>query len=202
MERSSGSIVATLAVGAIGSTIWYSRRTMNDDARSSLGREALEHVDALYDFARRLCGRDADAEDLVQETYARALSAHERFERGTNLRAWLFRILRNLHLDVRRKKSKDPTLGGLDTVQSTFSDDEPLLRDDVELDRLKNVVAKDIDAALAALPEDARTVILLDLEGLTEAEVASVLGCAIGTVKSRLSRARAALRKILAEYAR
>jgi len=203
VERSARSIVATGGVGAIGSTIWYSQSKMEGDPRSALGREALEHVDALYDFARRLCGADdAAAEDLVQETYARALSNHERFERGTNLRAWLFRILRNLHLDARRKKGKDPTNGGLDTVQSTFVDDEPLLRDDVELDRLRNVVAKDIEAALAALPEDARTVILLDLEGLTETESASVLGCAIGTVKSRLSRARAALRKALAEYAR
>ena len=172
------------------------------DERAGLGVEALEHVDALFDFAVRLVGREQDAEDLVQETYARALSAQHQFQRGTNLRAWLFRILRNLWLDGRRKKSHDPTRGGFDTVDPDVAGDEALLRDDLEIDRLRNVVAKDIEAALAALPEESRTAILLDLEGMTEAEVASVLGCAVGTVKSRLSRARAALRRTLAEYAR
>ena len=175
---------------------------MHDDARSSLGREALEHVDALYDFARHLAGNAGDAEDLVQETYARALSAHEGFERGTNLRAWLFRILRNLFLDGRRKAKGDPMQGGFDTINPDVAENEELLRDDLELDRLRAMVAKDIETALAALPEEARTVILLDLQGLTEVEVAKVLGCAVGTVKSRLSRARASLRRALAEYAR
>jgi RNA polymerase sigma-70 factor (ECF subfamily) len=181
---------------------WYALGAMDDDARSSLGREALDHVDALYDFARHLTGSGPDAEDLVQETYARALSAHAGFERGTNLRAWLFRILRNLFLDGRRKAKGDRTTGGFDTVNPAVADDAELLRDDLELDRLRHVVGKDIEAALSALAEEARTVILLDLEGLTEAEVANVLGCAVGTVKSRLSRARAALRRTLSEYAR
>ena len=189
-------------VGISARAFCYVSETMSNDARTSLGRDALEHVDALYAFARHLTGNDCDAEDLVQDTYARALSAHTRFERGTNLRAWLLRILRNLHLDGRRKKKNDPTDGGFDTVSSTVASDEALLRDDLELDRLRDLVARDIDAALAALSEEARTVILLDLEGLTEVELAGVLGCAVGTVKSRLSRARVALRKSLAEYAR
>jgi RNA polymerase sigma-70 factor (ECF subfamily) len=174
---------------------------MSED-RASFGVEALDHVDALYDFALRHTRREQDAEDLVQETYARALSAQARFERGTNMRAWLFRILRNLWLDGQRKKSHDPTRGGFDTVNPEVADDDPLLRDDLEIDRLRSFVKKDIEAALDALPEESRTVILLDLEGMTEAEVASVIGCAVGTVKSRLFRARAALRRALAEYAR
>jgi RNA polymerase sigma-70 factor (ECF subfamily) len=186
---------------ALDPVLCYSPKSMSDE-RASLGVEALEHVDALYDFALRLSGREADAEDLVQETYARALAAQARFERGTNLRAWLFRILHNLWLDGLRKKSHDPTRGGFDTVNPEVAGDDALLRDDLEIDRLRRFVAKDIEAALAALPPESRTAILLDLEGMTEAEVASVLGCAVGTVKSKLSRARAALRRALAEYAR
>jgi RNA polymerase sigma-70 factor, ECF subfamily len=171
---------------------------------SGLSREALAYVDALYNLARYLTGHDADAEDLVQETYARALKGAEQFTPGTNLKAWLFRILRNTFISDRRRRRNNPVVGGLDTVMPSGLDvgAQSWLREDVDLDRLRSIVAGEIEAGLMLLSEEGRTTILLDLEGLTEVEVAEVMGCAIGTVKSRLARARAALRHHLKDYAR
>jgi RNA polymerase sigma-70 factor, ECF subfamily len=181
---------------------------MRDDetlaAGAALGREALAYADTLHNLARYLTRNGADAEDLVQETYARALRAAAQFVPGTNLKAWLFRILRNTFVSLYRRQRANPTVGGLDTVDpgGVGPDDANWFRGDLELDRLRGVVAEEIETALRSLSEDARTVVLLDLEGLTEGEVAEVLGCAVGTVKSRLARARAALRERLRDYAK
>jgi RNA polymerase sigma-70 factor (ECF subfamily) len=176
----------------------------------SLGPEALAYADSMYNLARHLTGNEADAEDLVQETYARALRGAAGFSPGTNLRAWLFRILRNTFVSAYRRRRHDPTVGGLDTVGDAAQGAGALapvasgdwLRDDLELDRLRKLVGEEIERALMTLSEDARMVVLLDLDGLTEAEIAEVLGCPAGTVKSRLSRARAALRVRLRDYGR
>ena len=169
---------------------------------SGLANEALAYADALHNLARYLTGSETDAEDLVQETYARALRAAHQFTPGTNLKAWLFRILRNTFLSLYRRQRHNPTVGGLDTVNPDVPGvaSESWLLGDIELDRLRKVVAQELEAALMTLSDDARTVILLDLEGLKETEVAEVLGCAVGTVKSRLARARAALRQRLKDY--
>lgn len=167
----------------------------------TLGQEALAYVDVLYNLARYLTGNSADAEDLVQETYARAIKAAGQFTPGTNLKAWLFRILRNTFISRYRRERSNPVMGGLDTVVPAVSAEERPFMDDVELDRLRKIVGAELEAALMALSEDARTVILLDLEGLSEREVAEVIGCPVGTVKSRLARARAALRVSLKDYA-
>jgi len=171
---------------------------------AALGREALAYADALHNLARYLTRSDTDADDLVQETYARALKAAHQFTPGTNLKAWLFRILRNTFISLYRRRRNDPTVGGLDTVTPAIATpaDEAWLRGDMELERLRKIVGDEIERALLSLSDDARTVILLDLEGLTEAEVADVVGCPMGTVKSRLARARAALRQQLRDYAR
>lgn len=161
----------------------------------AIGHEALAYADVLHNLAHYLAGNEPDAQDLVQETYARALRSLHQFTPGTNLKAWLCRILRNTFLSEYRRRRGSPVVGGLDTV-------DPVVDvADRESDALRKVVAGEIEAALMTLAEDARTVILLDLEGLTEVEVADVLGCAVGTVKSRLSRARAALRRRLADPA-
>jgi RNA polymerase sigma-70 factor (ECF subfamily) len=181
----------------------YPRLVASDDSEPrdrSLEEESLDHADALFAFGRRLTGSPSAAEDLVQETYVRALAKIASFERGTNLRAWLFRVLRNVYLDgVRRARS------------SPFSS-EPLAEDppepadralfgDLELERLRGVVVRDIETALAALSPESRLVVLLDLEGLSEREIAEATGSPAGTVKSRLFRARAALRALLGGYA-
>jgi RNA polymerase sigma-70 factor (ECF subfamily) len=167
----------------------------------NLGHEALAYVDVLHNLARYLTGNRADAEDLVQETYARAIKAAAQFTPGTNLKAWLFRILRNTFISRYRRERSNPVLGGLDTVVQAVSADERPFMDDVELDHLRKIVGAELEAALMTLSDDARTVILLDLEDLSEREVAEVIGCPVGTVKSRLARARAALRVSLKDYA-
>ena len=166
----------------------------------SLPRTALDHVDALYRVARSLTGRDEEAEDLVQETYTRALAGWGSFIPGSNLKAWLFRILRNAHIDIYRRARANPVHLGLDEERAPEGGSREPLRGDAELERLRRVVTSDIEDALASLSDDARTILLLDLEGFTEAELATTLGCATGTVKSRLCRARAALRERLSDY--
>jgi RNA polymerase sigma-70 factor (ECF subfamily) len=168
----------------------------------TLGRDALAFADPLYNLARHLAGNTADAEDLVQDTYRRAIQAANQFTPGSNLKAWLFRILRNTFISSYRRQRHNPTVGGLNTVDSNAPElaHEEWLQGDLELHRLRHVVGEEIERALMTLSDDARTVILLDLEGLTEVEVARVVGCAVGTVKSRLARARAALRLQLKDY--
>jgi RNA polymerase sigma-70 factor, ECF subfamily len=167
-----------------------------------VGREALAYADGLYNLARYLTKNESDAEDLVQDTYGRAIRSAAQFTPGSNLKAWLFRILRNSFVSHYRRERHNPITGGLDTVTPRLPvpHDIARLRESVEIDRLRKAAAEDIERALLALSEDARTVILLDLEGLNESETALVIGCAVGTVKSRLSRARAALRQTLREW--
>jgi RNA polymerase sigma-70 factor (ECF subfamily) len=169
--------------------------------RHALGREALAHADALYNHARRLTGGEADAEELVQETYVRALASAHTFD-GAYLKAWLFKIMRNVFVDLYRRGRHAPALSELDVIDGEATQ-AGMPRDSPALARLPLVVitASEIEAALGTLSDEARTIILLDLEGFTETEVADVLDCPLGTVKSRLSRARALLRDKLKDYA-
>jgi RNA polymerase sigma-70 factor, ECF subfamily len=177
-------------------------RLMAREASSEVAgrpQDALAHADALYNLARYLTRNPSDAEDLVQETYARALRGSE-LAAGANVKAWLFRILRNLFITRYRHDARGPAQEPYDTLLDAAGGGEGALRGDVELGRLRRIVAGELEAALLELGDDARTAILLDVEGFTETEVAQVMGCAVGTVKSRLARARAALRARLADY--
>ena len=157
----------------------------------SLAERALEHVDALYGLARHLCGNASDAEDLTQETFARALAA--RFDEGGNLRAWLFRILRNCFIDRARRQKIVLEIPdeAIDTRTETW--------DAAALDQLRYLAAADLERALATLSVELRFIVLLDAQGFHEAEIADIARCAPGTVKSRLFRARARLRAALQE---
>jgi len=167
------------------------------NAQGAFRQQAIELADALHSFARYLAGSDSDAEDLVQETYARAFEAGEQFRPGSNLKAWLYRILRNLFIDRHRRQNISP-------ISNTSIDDaafQPALAPRMASFDANAVTSTDVESAMMALPESSRMLILLDIEGLNESEVADVLGCPLGTVKSRLFRARAALRELLRDYA-
>lgn len=162
-----------------------------------IAREAFTHLDALYAFAWRLSHDSQTADDLVQETFARCLGTGRGLPAGSNLKAWLFRILRNAFIDQRRRDARSPIRQASDLELDTAAEGGG-----VDLDQMRNLEAKDVDAAVRELSEEHRSVVLLDVEGFSEHEIAEVMGCAPGTVKSRLSRARAALRVRLQEYAR
>jgi len=181
---------------------WYVAEVAREPVKRQppFAEQVLGEAGTLYNFARYLCRDAALAEDLTQDTFARALDAESKFLPGSNLKAWLFRILRNVYLDGRRRERRYPALQSDDDAEP--APPEVWLRGDVEVDFLRGLVARDIEAALAHLSDDARAVILLDWEGCTETEIASVMDIAIGTVKSRLARARAVLRERLQEYAK
>ena len=165
-------------------------------------QEALAHADALYNLARYLTSDASEAEDLVQETYARALRTLGDFAPGTNMKAWLFRILRNQIISRYRQSARREAATSYDTIEASLEDDPGVAPAvGVDPDQLRRVMSGELEAALRTLSDDARTVVLLDVEGFTETELATVLGCAVGTVKSRLHRARAALRAQLTDRA-
>jgi len=174
-------------------------------ARDDAGRgsrllgEALAYADALHDFAYHLTANPTEADDLVQETYARALGAASRFADGSNLKAWLFRILRNTFIDLYRRRRDHQTDGGLDTTSAERPGRSDGAQHELEQRQLREVMGHELEEALLSLNPDARMLVLLDLEGFNEAEMAELVECAPGTVKSRLFRARAALRERLRE---
>ncbi len=169
-------------------------------------RTALPFLDQLYSAALRMTRNPADAEDLVQETFVKGFAAFHQFEEGTNLKAWLYRILTNTYINAYRKKQRAPQQSVTDEI-----DDWTLARaaehtaqglrsaETEALDHLPDNAVKD---ALAALPDDFRmAVYLADVEGFSYREIADIMGTPIGTVMSRLHRGRRALQKGLWEYA-
>ena len=173
-----------------------------DPLRDEFDTEVLPHMDALYANALRLTHSRPDAEDLVQETVLRSFRFFERFERGTNVKAWLLRIQYNTFVNRYRRTSKEREIK--DSMAVEPSGEEVVSREalraltDPTGNALRPLLAREIELALEALPEDHRMVVVLaDIEELSYKEIAEVLGCPIGTVMSRLHRARRALRSRL-----
>src|SRR4030088_2718409 len=178
---------------------------MAEDAFES---EALSYLDALYRTALRVTRSEADAEDLVQETYVRALRFREQFTPGTNLRAWLFRILTNTFINAYRKRSRQPQAAELDDVDE-FSLYRRMSREtpgsnssDPEKEFLDGIVSSEVKKAHTDLPEKFRTTVLLVVEGFSYKEIAEMVGVPIGTVMSRLHRGRKFLQQRLLDVAR
>ncbi len=168
-------------------------------------KEAVPHMDAVYNFALRMTSDEDDADDLVQETYMKAFRFFDKFESGTNCKAWLFRILKNSFINDYRKQKKEPNKVDYDDVQNFY---ENIKSDEVEsrhyeLDAFSSLLDDDVSKAIAELPEDFRTVIILnDIEGFTYEEIADFVDIPVGTVRSRLHRARKMLYVQLFDYAK
>ena len=174
--------------------------------RERFERDVLPLLSSMYGAALRLTRNPADAEDLVQETYLRAFRGFASFEEGTNLKAWLYRILTNNFINTYRKKQREPqTVEGPDDVDEWYLFDRLGARsvegsaEDEVLDQLPD---EDVQRALESLPENFRLPVLLaDVEGFSYKEIAEIMESPIGTVMSRLHRGRKALEKALWETA-
>lgn len=166
--------------------------------------EFMPHIDSMYNFAYRLTFDEDDAKDLVQDTYMKAYRFINSFQEGTNAKAWLYRILKNSFINDYRKKSKQPAKVDYQEVEQFYnSEDTPSNATiDLRLETTKDMIGDEISNALNSLAVDFRTVVILcDLEGFTYEEMAKILDIPIGTVRSRLHRARNLLREKLGSYA-
>ena len=170
--------------------------------------EVLPFMDSLYSTAYRMSRNRQDAEDLLQETYLRAYKYYDKFQEGTNFKAWLFKILKNTFINRYRKRQRQPLKNSFDEIEGSFESkllESPLTARGAtpEEELMVDALDQDVQQALEALPEDYRTAVeLADLQGLSYREIADQLGIPLGTVMSRLYRGRRKLEAVLLQYAR
>jgi len=179
-----------------------------DELRRLFTEQAVPFMDQLYAAAMRMTRNPADAGDLVQETYTKAFGAFRGFEQGTNLKAWLYRILTNTYINSYRKNQRSPYQGTLDELEdwqlgSAESLTQGRTTRSAEAEAIDHLPDSDVKEALQSIPEDFRlAVYLADVEGFAYQEIADIMKTPVGTVMSRLHRGRRLLRERLAEYAR
>lgn len=167
-------------------------------------REAVPHMDAIFNFALKMTGDSDEADDLVQETYLKAFRFFDKFEKGTNCKAWLFRIMKNTYINKYRKKKKEPDKVDYEEVENFYENVKPSSTDSAHLEKdlYDNLLDDELSEAINSLPDDFKTVVILcDIEGFTYEEIADFIDVPVGTVRSRLHRARKMLFTKLQKYA-
>jgi RNA polymerase sigma-70 factor (ECF subfamily) len=175
--------------------------SLTDKSGAAFATAALDHIDALYGFAMTLVRNQAEAEDLVQETYLRAVRAFGQLAPDSNLKSWLFVILRNIWLNQLRHERSGPRFVELDAETEDRSWWLDRVTKDPHLVYVEKIERQEVRAAIESLPRLHREVILLrDIEGFSYQQIATILGCPAGTVMSRLGRAREKLRLLLAGW--
>jgi len=197
---------ANSEVHGLGLPVMTSDATVGAEKRDLFEEQALPFIDQLYAAAMRMTRNPSDAQDLVQETFVKAFAAFKQFEQGTNLKAWLYRILTNTFINTYRKKQREPYQGTIDELEDWqlggAESTTAMSSRSAEAEAIDHLPDSAVKDALQSIPEDFRlAVYFADVEGFSYQEIAEIMKTPIGTVMSRLHRGRRLLRELLTGYA-